>query len=148
MLGVAGESLKSLWSDCTEIILPKEGCALKSLCCLRVVYSLGKGFLTGMQVYTSLCRDRKSSSAAAEHSIYPCTLILHHLPQGTDVLLSSHLLIEGPNRHSMQRLQVCTAPAPNCYTPAVPVSSGLSKARLFLWPKLELWARSTAGARS
>lgn len=108
---MAGESLKSLRSDCTEIILPTEGCALKTLCCLRVVHTLGKGCLTGMQVYTSLCRDRKSSSVAAGHSIYPCTLILRHLPHGTaQTTCCPHtLLIGGPGRHSMQRLQVCTA---------------------------------------
>lgn len=88
MLGSGGRITTE--SDCTEIILPTEECALKTLCCVRVVHTLGRGFLTGMQVYTSLCRDRKSSSVAAKHSIYPCTLILCHLPQGTDVLLSTH----------------------------------------------------------
>lgn len=34
-----------------------------------------------------------------------------------------------------------TAPAPNFCAPAIPVSSGPWKARLFLWPRLELWGR-------
>lgn len=144
---MAGESLKSLRSDCTEIILPTEGCALKTLCCLRVVQTLGKGWDAGVHVTLQGQEELFRCCWAQYLSVHP------HPPSsptwhGTDVLLSTH----PAHWRAREALHAAAAgvhsPAPNGYTPAIPVSSGLSKARLFLWPKLELWARAAAGAGS
>lgn len=146
---MAGESLKSLRSDCTEIILPTEGCALDSLlspCCANPWERL-LDWDAGVHVTLQGQEELFRCCWAQYLSVHP------HPPSsptwhGTDVLLSTH----PAHWRARQALHAAAAgvhsPAPNCYTPAIPVSSGLSKARLFLWPKLELWARAAAGAGS